>query len=205
MRATVLAALGVAVVVSTTTAFAQAPWDAPPSPTTTYGAPPPRVYGAPTVVDVPRPMGMLAVPGARHAIYLSLTSLLITNAASVNYAYRPLRMLAISAGFGVSGVVGILGGSGSSAYGGQAMVHLLFGGDGAHSFELGLGGALVLSDDGFLCVSGCDGVARGLTLAPTTQLGYRYHPMQGGFLFRTGVAWELGLGVGVNLSFGGAF
>jgi hypothetical protein len=190
-RLLVLVPLGL---LASSAASAQAPWGAPPI-----------SYGAPPAAAAPRPGGLFAVPRAPHAIYLSATSLLITNGGSVNYAYRPLRMLAISAGVGVSGVVGIAGGGGTSAYGGQAMAHLLFGGDSAHSFELALGGGLVFSNDGFLCVSECGGPTRGLAVAPATQVGYRFHPLDGGFLFRTGVAWELGLGVGVNLSFGGAF
>ena len=181
-------------------AFAQAPPAAE-----AYGAPPPVVVPAPppppVLATADAGEGLGAVPRARHAIYLGATSLILLNSVGVNYSYRPLRGFAVSLGAGLSAL--FTGVGGITAVGGQMMAHGLFGGAGSHSFELAGGLSVVSTNSGIFC-SSCDSSNR-LAAVPSAFLGYRYHPMDGGFLFRAGAAWEFGLGVGAHLSFGGAF
>jgi hypothetical protein len=194
--ASTLAALAVSA-----TAFAQAPPAAE-----AYGAPPPTVVPAPPpppvmAADADAGEGLGAVPRARHAIYLGVTSLILLNSVGVNYSYRPFRGFAVSLGAGLSALFTGIGGV--TAAGGQMMAHGLFGGAGSHSFELA-GGLSVVSTNSEIFCSSCDSSNR-LAALPSAFLGYRYHPLDGGFLFRAGAAWEFGLGVGAHLSFGGAF
>lgn len=176
------------------TAFAQAP------PAEAYGAPPPVVVSAPPPVMADAGEGLGAVPRARHAIYLGATSLIVLNSVGLNYSYRPLRGFAVSLGAGLSAA--FAGFAGAAAVGGQMMAHGLFGGAGSHSFELAGGLSVVSTNSGIFC-SDCD--SSRLAALPSAFLGYRYHPLDGGFLFRAGAAWEFGLGIGAHLSFGGAF
>lgn len=143
----------------------------------------------------------MMVPRAQHALYVSGTSLLLLNAASVNYSYRPLRVFAVSIGGGISNAFGFF--TEVSAVGGQVMVHGLFGGASAHSFEAA-GGVSVIDTNATLFCSGCTS-ARRVEAMPAAFLGYRYHPLDGGFFFRGGAAWDLGLGIGASVSFGAAF
>lgn len=191
------------------TAFAQvAPTASPPALSLdAYGAPPPAVAPAPSslpppvMADANAGEGLGAVPRARHAIYLGATSLIVLNSVGLNYSYRPLRGFAVSLGAGLSAA--FAGFAGAAAVGGQMMAHGLFGSADAHSFELAGGLSVVNTTSAIFC-SDCDGSTR-LAAVPSAFIGYRYHPMDGGFLFRSGVAWEFGLGIGVHLSFGGAF
>ncbi|MFO0626856.1 MAG: hypothetical protein U0325_14685 [Polyangiales bacterium] len=170
-----------------------------------YGAPPPVVAAPPppppVMAGADTGEGLGAVPQARHAIYLGATSLILLNSVGLNYSYRPFRGFAVSVGAGLSAA---FAGFGSvSAVGGQMMAHGLFGGAGSHSFELA-GGLSVVSTTSTIFCGSCDETTR-LAALPSAFLGYRFHPMNGGFLFRAGAAWEFGLGVGAHLSFGGAF
>lgn len=182
------------------TAFAQAPPAAE-----AYGAPPPVVVAAPppppVLAAADAGEGLGAVPRARHAIYLGATSLILLNSVGLNYSYRPFRGFAVSLGAGLSAA--FAGSAGAAAVGGQMMAHGLFGGAGSHSFELA-GGLSVVSTSSTIFCSSCDDGTR-LAALPSAFLGYRYHPLDGGFLFRAGAAWEFGLGIGAHLSFGGAF
>lgn len=207
MKPRALAAVLAALTVPATAAAQVAPTASSPalSPDA-YGAPPPVVVSAPA----PRPPpvladaageGLGAVPRARHAIYLGLTSVIISNGVGLSYSYRPLRGFAVSLGAGLSGVIALS--SGVAAVGGQMMAHGLFGGAGSHSFELAGGLSVVSTNSGIFC-SSCDSSTR-LAAVPSAFLGYRYHPLDGGFLFRAGAAWEYGLAIGAHLSFGGAF
>jgi hypothetical protein len=181
-------------------AFAQAPPAAE-----AYGAPPPVVVPAPppppVLATTDASEGLGAVPRARHAIYLGLTSVIVSNGVGLSYSYRPLRGFAVSLGAGLSGFIALS--SGVAAVGGQMMAHGLFGGAGSHSFELAGGLSVVSTNSGIFC-SSCDSSSR-LAAVPSAFLGYRFHPLDGGFLFRAGVAWEYGLAIGAHLSFGGAF
>lgn len=181
----------------------------PPPAADAYGAPPPAVVPASTALPPPPPVlaetdageGLGAVPRARHAIYLGLTSVIVSNGVGLSYSYRPLRGFAVSLGAGLSGVIALS--TGVAAVGGQMMAHGLFGGAGSHSFELAGGLSVVSTNSGIFC-SSCDSSNR-LAAVPSAFLGYRYHPLDGGFLFRAGLAWEYGLAIGAHLSFGGAF
>lgn len=62
----------------------------------------------------------------------------------------------------------------------------------------------MLETNSTLFCDGCDTVNR-LVALPSAFLGYRYHPLDGGFLFRAGAAWDFGLAIGVSVSFGAAF
>lgn len=205
MKPRALAPALAALTVSATASAQVAP--AAPSPALSpdaFGAPPPAVAPAP---PPPPPVmadageGLGAVPRARHAIYLGATSLFVLNSVGLNYSYRPLRGFAVSLGAGLSAA--FAGFAGAAAVGGQMMAHGLFGGAGAHSFELA-GGLSVVSTSSAIFCSSCDDSTR-LAALPSAFLGYRYHPLDGGFLFRAGAAWEFGLGIGAHLSFGGAF
>ncbi|MFO0628825.1 MAG: hypothetical protein U0325_24840 [Polyangiales bacterium] len=152
-------------------------------------------------------------PCARHAVYLSATSLVFSNGVGLNYSYRPIRAFAVSVGGGVSTLSVpcwcLNFGSGTScgceareesAGGGQAMAHLLLGGASVN-FELGLGLAVVVTNSVFLHGSSAERVS----LYPSVFVGLRVQPVNGGILVRFGGAWEYGLATGISASVGAAF
>lgn len=153
------------------------------------------------------------VTRARHAVYLSFTSLVFSNGIGLNYSYRLIRAFAVSVGGGISslnvpcGCFSIIAGTScgcesrsETAGGGQAMAHLLLGGA-SINFELGLGLAVVATSSEFLYGSRAERV----TFYPSMFVGMRVQPVNGGFLLRIGGAWEYGLATGVSTSFGAAF
>jgi len=155
------------------------------------------------------------IPRAKYALYISGTSLLSYNGLGLNFGYRPFRGFAVSFGAGWSENKGWPTPSGQiTAWGAQVAMHGLFGGESAHSFELA-GGIGLVNSWGMLTTGGSfsfsfsssssSRTVDGLEAAPVGFIGYRYHPLDGGFLFRTGIGLELGYGMGLNLSFGGAF
>lgn len=144
---------------------------------------------------------MGVVPRARHAIYVSATSLVFLNSAGLNYSFRPLRGLAFSVGVGYAHAIALI--AEVSSVGGQAMAHLLVGSESPHSFEVAAGLSVIETNARLLC-DDCDGTRRVAAL-PAGFLGYRYQPLDGGLLFRVGGAWDLGLGIGLQASFGAAF
>ncbi len=151
-------------------------------------------------------------PRARHALYLSGTSLFFSNGFGLTYSYRPMRAFAVSVGVGSSYLdvpclcFSIFGGScgcsarHETAIGGQIMMHLLAGGTSVN-FEFGLGVAAVGTNSAFL-----DGSREErLAVYPSMFLGLRLQPVSGGFLLRVGVAWDYGLATGLSTSFGATF
>jgi hypothetical protein len=164
-------------------------------PPTNGGEPTAQVPVAPVAPDAAPPgRGLAAEPRAKHAIYAEGTTMLLLNAVGLAYSYRPYRALALSGGLGASAIVfgGVV-----PTFGGQAMVHGLFGPDGAHSFEVA-GGVSSF----FVFERNREPLWLG---SPAAFLGYRYHPLDESVLVRTGVAWNYGFGFGVNVSLGYAF
>lgn len=145
------------------------------------------------------------VPHARHAVYLSGTSLILSNGLGLNYSYRPIHAFAVSVGGGFSSfrelcIVCFSSSHEHAAAGGQVMAHLLLGGA-TFNFEFGLGLAVVETSSEFLYESSSEF----LRAYPSAFLGMRIHPMNGGFLLRVGAGWEYGLAFGLSLSLGAAF
>lgn len=140
---------------------------------------------------------------ARHALYLGGTTLGLSNGVGLTYNYQPLRSFAVSLGVGTSVFSSLCIFSCPSpitSAGAQAMAHF-FSGWQSSNFEFALGVALVETSGAFLYDDG----SRGLRVYPSTFLGYRFQPLQGGFLFRVGAAWEYGLALGLHLGLGAAF
>lgn len=162
---------------------------------------PPVRYAPPPTPPPPVEVTGATVPSARHALYLEANGLILTGSLGVTYAYRPMRSLAVSVGFGMAYATVIL--ASLTAYGGQVMVHGLLGGDSPSSFEIAAGAALTSTEANWQFTVGSSG--SDLSVTPSAFLGYRYQPMNGGFVFRVGGAWSYAIGIGVSLSFGYAF
>lgn len=130
-----------------------------------------------------------SAPSARHAVYLELNSALFSASVGLNYAFRFSRGFLVSGGLGTSGLAA--GGVGFAGVGSQVLAHWLFGAPSPHAFEAALGAAVL--------------VGTPTLVMPATFLGYRYHPLDGGFLFRAGAGWSYVFGFGLSLSGGVAF
>lgn len=151
----------------------------------------------------PAPVTFMTRPSAPHALYVEANYLGAMGSLGVSYAFRPLRGLAVSVGFGES-YMKLLGDE-WECFGGQVMVHGLFGGAGASSLEIAGGAAVVVAEgSASLLVQGRRDNGE-LGVSPAAFLGYRHQPLDGGILFRLGAAWSYGNGVGASVSLGGAF
>ncbi len=113
------------------------------------------------------------------------------------YTYRPTRALAFSGGLGAGYVFPLMNrpdDASSVSIAGQGMVHGLFGGAGAHSFESAAGVSVLTNPS----------VSDPASLLPSVFLGYRYQPLDGGVVVRSGLGWLYG-GIGRSGSVGYAF
>lgn len=188
-------------------AFAQAP--------TTYAARPawgatlaPQRAVAPreaTALDAPpEPVTLATRPAAQHALYVEgITLGAMMGSLGVTYAHRPLRGLAVSVGFGGSYMTLLR--DTSALYGGQVMVHGLFGGAGAGSFEVASGAAVMVADGTASVLTQRRTASGDVAVTPSAFVGYRHQPLGGGLLFRVGIGWSYGNGVGPSASVGGSF
>ncbi|MFO0609243.1 MAG: hypothetical protein U0324_39125 [Polyangiales bacterium] len=151
----------------------------------------------------PEPVTFTTRPAAQHALYVEGNTLGAIGSLGVAYAYRPLRGVAVSVGAG--GSYFTLLRANDAFYGAQLMVHGLIGGDGAGSFEVA-GGAAVVVADGGASLFAQGHVAHGaVAVSPAAFMGYRYQPLAGGLLFRLGAGWSYGNGVGLSAAVGGSF
>lgn len=162
---------------------------------------PPAPAGPPVMLVQPAPAvpPMNARPAAQHSLYVEGVTAIIANAISVNYSYRPIKMFALSVGFGAASIFFVGEAHGS---GGQVQGHLLLGRMGDSSFELHAGVALMRATFSFL---GGESSTPSFGVLPAFGLGYRYQPMDGGLLFRIGGAWSYGFGMGIQASIGATF
>lgn len=181
-----------------TTHVAQPAWGSTPAPQRAVA---PREA---TALDAPpEPVTLATRPAAQHALYLEGNTLgAMMESLGVTYAFRPLRGLAVSAGIGGSYLTLI---NTSALYGGQVMVHGLFGGAGAGSFEVAGGAAVVVADGAASLLTQQHSANGDVSVTPSAFAGYRYQPLGGGLLFRVGAGWSYGNGVGASVSVGGAF
>ncbi len=155
-----------------------------------------------SATPVDAPLSLASQPASRHAVYVEANSLLLaTGSLGVAYEYRPFRGFAISAGMGGAYLVDpcIFGCSGGNlAVAGQVLAHGLFGWATPHSCEVALG---VAAGYFHSADSGNDHAL----VEPAAFLGYRYHPLEAGRIFRAGIGWSYLLGVGLSVSAGEAF
>lgn len=126
-------------------------------------------------------------PEAPFSVQGELTTVALMGSLGTSASWRPVRGLAVSLGGGAGYLLSVYG-EPYTAVGGQVMAHALFGGD-VHSFEVA-GGVGAIWDVGLL---------------PAAFVGYRRHPLAGGFVFRIGGGWNYYYGVGLDVSFGYGF
>lgn len=146
------------------------------------------------------PVTFTTRPAAQHAVYVEANNLGPIGSLGVNYACRPIQGIALSVGVGGSYLT--LLGDESTLYGAQVMVHGLLGGAGASSFEVAGGAAMVVADGRASLLAQPHRANGEWGATPAAFVGYRHQPLDGGLLFRLGLGWSYGNGVGVSVSLG---
>ena len=148
---------------------------------------------------------------ARNAVYLEL----LGNGGlySINYERALMDNVMARVGFSYFSIgASATDGSGQDASAkvtlmtAPVMANYLLGG-GGHSFELGAG-ALVVYAGGEAESGGLSASANGVGVAGTATAGYRYQPLDGGFLFKVGftpLVTDSGFTPWGGLSLGGTF
>lgn len=153
-----------------------------------------------------------ALQTSRWSVYGHVSSIGESTSLGVAGEYRPVRFFSISAGLGAGlGVDDYLdqGQIGRGAYdvttqllGLEVMGHFLFGtaASGPHSLELAFGGSVgALRQDGKIDERTSGGriltediYGDGFGFYPSGALAYRFHPLDGGLVFRTGASINYG-------------
>lgn len=148
---------------------------------------------------------------AKNAVYLEL----LGNGGLYSVNYERALMDRVTARIGFSYLS--LGASSTDSTGQQTNAKLTFitapvmanylVGDRNHNLELGAGALLVYAG-GEVSGSGTGASAEGVGVAGTATVGYRYQPVDGGFLFKAGftpIFNQNGFAAWGGLSLGGAF
>ena len=127
---------------------------------------------------------------ARTVLYLEGTTIILYSGLVVNLERSLTPSFSVSAGAGISKEINLFG-ENDSAFGPRVQVHYFYGG-GNRLFELAAG----------VCFCNPFPVPKE---DPLFFLGYRYQPVDGGFIFRLGAAYAHLYAEGLSLSFGQAF
>ena len=128
---------------------------------------------------------------ARTVLYLEGTTIILYSGLVVNLERSLTPSFSVSAGAGISKAINLFGGN-DSAFGPRVQVHYFLPSSLNGLFEVAAG------------VCFCDPFPVPKE-DPLFYLGYRYQPVDGGFIFRLGVAYAHLYAEGLSLSFGQAF
>jgi hypothetical protein len=131
------------------------------------------------------------------AVHLEVASSLHFNSAGISVSYRPVRAVAVSAGFGGGMIEGVTDDPVVQGPGGQIAGHLLLGGESGYA-EVALGVGIHADRERECGIAACTD-DWDVGLAPYFFIGFRYQPTS---LRASGFSYRVGFG-GITYGFGG--